>query len=74
MIAGGIIKKQRKYPNDPARFISKTSVTTEGEVAAKDLYAIDYDKIREEEKYDGIYAICTDLLDDDVDVQAVYQN
>ena len=66
MIASGNTKKQRKNPNDPARFISKTSVTTEGEVAAKDLYAIDYDKIREEEKYDGIYAICTDLLDDDV--------
>lgn len=66
MIASGNTKKQRKNPNDPARFITKTSVTAEGEVAEKDLYAIDYEKIREEEKYDGIYAVCTDLLDDDV--------
>lgn len=66
MIASGNTKKQRKNPNDPARFISKTSVTDDGEIAEKDLYTIDYEKIREEEKYDGMYAICTDLLDDDV--------
>ena len=66
MIASGNTKKQRKNPNDPARFISKTSVTDDGEIAEKDIYTIDYEKIKEEEKYDGMYAICTDLLDDDV--------
>ena len=66
MIASGNTKKQRKNPNDPARFISKKTITEDGEIAEKNIYSIDYEKIREEEKYDGMYAICTDLLDDDV--------
>ncbi len=66
MIKSGNTKKQRKNQNDPARFISKISVTDNGEIAENDTYTIDYDKTREEEKYDGLYAICTDLLDDDI--------
>lgn len=66
MIAGGTFKKQRKNPNDPARFVNKIAVTEEGE-KAKVHYFLDLDKIAEEENYDGLYAICTDLLDDDVE-------
>lgn len=65
MVAGGSFKRQRKNPNDPARFVDKMAVTEEGE-KAKVHYFIDLDKIAEEEKYDGLYAVCTDLLDDDV--------
>ena len=65
MIAGGALKKQRKNPNDPARFINKIAVTKEGEKADIHYY-LDQDKIAEEEMYDGLYAVCTDLLDDDV--------
>lgn len=65
MIAGGALKKQRKNPNDPARFVNKIAVTKEGE-KAKIHYYLDQDKIAEEEMYDGLYAVCTDLLDDDV--------
>lgn len=65
MVAGGSFKKQRKNPNDPARFVNKIAVTDEGE-KAKVHYFLDLDKIAEEEKYDGLYAVCTDLLDDDV--------
>ena len=63
MVASGSLKKQRKNPNDPARFVGKAAVTKEGE-AAKTYYYLDVEKIAEEEKYDGLYAICTDLLDD----------
>ena len=66
MISEGSTKKQRKNPHDPGRFISKTSVTSDGEVASKNIYEIDEDKINDESMYDGLYAICTDLLDDDV--------
>lgn len=66
MIETGNTKKQRKNPNDPARFIEKTSVTEDGEVAEKDIWELNLEKISEEEKYDGLYAICTDLLDDEV--------
>ena len=65
MVTDGKIKKQRKNPNDPARFIEKLAVTKEGE-AADIHYYLDEEKVDEEEKYDGLYAICTDLLDDDV--------
>lgn len=65
MIANGSLKKQRKNPNDPARFVNKAAVTKEGE-KAKIHYYLDLDKIAEEEKYDGLYAVCTDLLDDSV--------
>lgn len=65
MVANGSLKRQRKNPNDPARFVNKLAVTTEGE-KAKVHYFLNLDKIAEEEKYDGLYAICTDLLDDDV--------
>ena len=66
MIETGNTKKQRKNPNDPARFIEKTSVTGDGEIAEKDIWELNLEKISEEEKYDGLYAICTDLLDDEV--------
>ena len=65
MVANGTLKKQRKNPNDPARFVNKIAATEEGE-KAKIHYYLDLDKIAEEEKYDGLYAVCTDLLDDDV--------
>lgn len=65
MIAGGALKKQRKNPNDPARFVNKIAVTKEGEKADIHYY-LDQDKIAGEEMYDGLYAVCTDLLDDDV--------
>lgn len=64
MVANGTLKKQRKNPNDPARFVNKIAATEEGE-KAKIHYYLDLDKIAEEELYDGLYAVCTDLLDDD---------
>lgn len=59
------IKKERRNPNDPARFIGKTAVTEDGEVAKIENY-LDTDKIENEALYDGMYAVTTDLLDDDV--------
>lgn len=65
MLDSGNTKKNRKNPNDPARFIGTTAATKEGEVAAIHRY-LDEGKIEEESRYDGLYAVCTDLLDDDV--------
>ena len=65
MVASGSLKRQRKNPNDPARFVNKIAATNEGE-KAEIYYYLDLEKIAEEEKYDGLYAVCTDLLDDDV--------
>lgn len=65
MILSGNTKKQRKNPNDPARFIAAKAATDDGK-AAKIHHYLDEDKVENEALYDGLYAVCTDLLDDDV--------
>ena len=65
MLKAGNHKKQRKNPNDPARFIAKEAVTKEGEIADI-LYYLDEAKAAEEARYDGLYAVCTDLFNDSV--------
>ena len=50
--------------NDYKRFISKKSITPDGEIAKKNIYAIDAERIAKEESFDGYYAICTNLEDD----------
>lgn len=65
MLQSGNIKKERRNPNDPARFVGKTAVTEDGE-AADIRHYLDTDKIEDEALYDGMYAVTTDLLDDDV--------
>jgi len=57
--------------NDYKRFIKKTSVTPEGEVASKAVYEIDNSVIRKEEAFDGFYAVCTNLDGDAAAVLAV---
>lgn len=63
MLSNGKHKKNRKNPNDPARFIDSEAVTKDGEVADI-LYFLDEEKIAQEAAYDGLYAVCTDLFDD----------
>ena len=65
MLDSGNTKKNRKNPNDPARFIGTTAATKDGEAADIHHY-LDEGKIVEESLYDGLYAVCTDLLDDEV--------
>jgi transposase len=50
--------------NDFKRFIRRTHVTGDGEVAEKMLYGIDLEFIAAEEAFDGFYAVCTNLGDD----------
>ena len=56
------IKKCRQ--NDYKRFISKTNITTDGEVADKEIYGINTALIEKEEAFDGFYGVCTNLDDD----------
>lgn len=55
--------KKLKKPkgNDPKRFIAQTPCTKEGEVAEQISFAINESLIIEEAKYDGLYAVCTNL-------------
>jgi transposase len=56
------LKKYRS--NDYKRFIAKTNVTADGEIAEKEVYSIDQEIIINEEAFDGYYAVCTNLEDD----------
>lgn len=66
MVNSKSARKQKKNPNDPARFIKVTPVTNDGEIAAKKVYEIDENAVEEESMYDGFYAVCTNLVDDSV--------
>lgn len=54
-------KRKEKNQNDPMRFVKKTSVTTDGEIAEKQVYGLDEEQIQKEEMYDGFYAVITNL-------------
>ena len=56
-------KLSKAKQNDPKRFIKTTNITNDGEIAEKSIYAIDQNIIDEEAKYDGLYAVCTNLED-----------
>jgi transposase len=57
------VEDVKKGPHDVTRFIKRTSVTKDGELA-DDHYEIDQSVIENEEKYDGYYALATNLHDD----------
>lgn len=48
----------------PEDLLKKTAITKNDEVADKKHYTTDLAKKQEEAKYDGFYATCTDLEDD----------
>ena len=50
--------------NDPKRFIEIIPTTKDGEVACDNNYFLNQEKIDDEAKYDGFYAVCTNLEDD----------
>lgn len=66
MVVSGSVKKQRKNPNDPARFVKVTAITADGKKAAKKIYELDNSTIENEAAFDGFYAVCTNLIDDSV--------
>ncbi len=61
----------RKRQNDYKRFIEPTNITSEGEVAEKTLYHLNSDTISEESKYDGFYAVCTNLDEDAAEIARI---
>lgn len=62
------IKLKKTNSNDPKRFIKTLNVTKDGELADKSIYTIDQNIIDEEAKYDGLYAVCTNLEDSVEDI------
>lgn len=64
MIQSSDKTRKGKGSNDPARFIQRTAVTEDGEIAQKNIYELDETKILEESMYDGFYAVITNLEGD----------
>lgn len=56
--------KITKNQNDPKRFIKEIRTTDNGELACNIEYTVDKDIYLEEEKYNGLYGITTNLIDD----------
>jgi transposase len=56
-------KLKKAKQNDPKRFIKTTNITNDGELADKSIYEINQSVIDEEARYDGLYAVCTNLED-----------
>lgn len=60
----------KKGPNDVKRFMKRISQTKSGEKASV-MYKLDEEKIAGEERYDGYYAVATNLQDPVKDILAV---
>lgn len=63
IIASNPNKLKKPKQNDPKRFIKTLNITGDGELAEKSIYEINQNIIDEEAKYDGLYAVCTNLED-----------
>ena len=61
----------RRSQNDAKRFIRKTPFTNDGEIANRAMYELDEAVIAEESRYDGFYAVCTNLDDDPADIAKI---
>lgn len=54
-------KLTRNKSNDPKRFIEQGHCTPDGEVASKTITSLNQEQIDNEARYDGLYAVCTNL-------------
>ena len=66
-------KISKPKQNDPKRFIEIINTTQNGEITSETHYSINQNVIKEEAKYDGLYAVCTNLEDDAKDIIKVNQ-
>lgn len=54
-------KLTKNRAHDPKRFIEQGHCTPDGEVASKTITSLNQEQIDNEAKYDGLYAVCTNL-------------
>ena len=68
LIQSGSSRINKKNATDCKRFILQTHCTTDGEVAQKTSLSLNQEMIEQEARFDGFYAICTDLEDNALDI------
>lgn len=59
--------------NDYKRFITKTAITKDGEIADKKVLSLNMEQIEKEEQYDGFYGVCTNLDDNAEEIIKINQ-
>lgn len=72
-IANKCFKLDKCNQNDFKRFIKKTNVTNDGEIAEKKVLSLNTDTILKKEKFDGFYGVCTNLNDNAEEIIKVNQ-
>ena len=72
-IANKCFKLDKCNQNYFKRFIKKTNVTNDGEIAEKKVLSLNTDTILKEEKFDGFYGVCTNLNDNAEEIIKVNQ-
>lgn len=72
-IANKSFKLDKCNQNDFKRFIKKTNITKDGEIAEKKVLSLNTDTIQKEEKFDGFYGVCTNLDDEPEEIIKVNQ-
>lgn len=68
LIEQGKAKVRKKRQNDFMRFIDKINTTKDGELADNETYCLNTNRIEDEEKYDGYYAVVSNLDDDPCEI------
>ena len=64
----------KKRTTDPKRFIAQQHCTEDGEIASETFFSLDQVKIAEESKYDGLYAVYTNLQCDIPTILSINRN
>lgn len=72
-MANKSFKLDKCNQNDFKRFIKKTNITKDGEVAEKKVLSLNTDTIQKEEEFDGFYGVCTNLDDEPEEIIKVNQ-
>ena len=70
IIDSGKIRKARNE-NDPHRFVKVINTTSNGEIADSATLVLDENSVNQESKYDGLYALTTNLEDDITNIMKV---
>ena len=62
-IENNSIRLDKCNQNDYKRFVNKTNITKDGEIAENKEFSLNIEQIEKEEKFDGFYGVCTNLDD-----------
>lgn len=72
-IESNSVKLDKCNQNDYKRFVNKTNITKDGEIAEDKVLSLNTQQIEKEEKFDGFYGVCTNLDDNAEEIIKINQ-